>query len=128
MFASKAENEDFAAWDYARLITSGTASFAAAGDALGEWHLAYLRTVGDPRHPVGIYYTRSKNGGESWDVPVLLYESSYLHRLGEGEANLSIATAGTEDALSVYIAWDNRPRKQVLLAQSADVADLGTRG
>jgi hypothetical protein len=120
LFASKAENEDFAAWDYARLITSGAASFAAAVDALGEWHLAYLRTVGDPTHPVGIYYTRSKNGGESWDVPVLLYESSYLHRLGEGEANLSVATARTEDSLRVYVAWDNRPRKQVLLAQSAD--------
>jgi hypothetical protein len=120
LFASKAENEDFAAWDYARLITSGAASFAAAVDSLGEWHLAYFRTVGDRTHPVGIYYTRSKNGGESWDIPVLLYESSYLHRLGEGEANLSIATAGMEDSIGVYVAWDNRRRKQVLLAQSPD--------
>jgi hypothetical protein len=119
LFASKAENEDFKSWDYVRLIASGAASFAAAVDALGEWHLAYLRTVADPTHPVGIYYTHSKNG-QSWDVPVLLYESSYLHRLGEGEANLSVATAGREDSLRVYVAWDNRPRKQVLLAQSAD--------
>ena len=76
--------------------------------------------VDDPANPAGIYYTRSKNSGRSWAVPVLLYESPYLRTLGEGEANLSVATAGTEDALRVYIAWDNRPRKQVLLAQSAD--------
>jgi hypothetical protein len=120
LFASTAENEDFEAWDYARLITSGAASFAAAVDALGEWHLAYFRTVADSTHPVGIYYTRSKTSGQSWDVPVLLYESSYLHRLGEGEANLSVATTGTEDSLRVYVAWDNRPRKQVLLAQSVN--------
>ena len=51
---------------------------------------------------------------------MLLYESPYFRTLGEGEANLSLATAGTGDALRVYLAWDNRPRKQVFLAQSTD--------
>jgi hypothetical protein len=123
LFTSKVENPDFAdvgAWTYLRLISPQAASFAAAVDTTGEWHLAYLRTVDDPENPPGIYYTRSKNSGQNWTVPVLLYASPYFRTLGEGEANLSLVTAGTEDALSVYIAWDNRPRKQVLLAQSAD--------
>ena len=120
LFTSKVENLDFEAWDSARFITRGATSFAAAVDARGEWHLAFLRTDDDPENPPGIYYTHSKNRGQNWAAPVLLYESSYLRRLGEGEANLSLATAGTEDALRVYIAWDNRPRKQVFLAQSAD--------
>ena len=123
LFTSRVQNlsfEHFTAWDSGGVIAPAAASFAVAVDALGEWHLAYFRTVDDPVNPAGIYYTRSRNSGSSWAVPVLLYESPYLRTLGEGEANLSVATAGTEDALRVYIAWDNRPRKQVLLAQSAD--------
>jgi hypothetical protein len=123
LFTSRVRNLGFkhvAAWDSERLITPDAASFAVAVDARGELHLAFLRTAIDPANPPGIYYTRSKYSGQNWAIPVLLYESPYLGRLGEGEANLSLATAGTEDALRVYIAWDNRPRKQVLLAQSAD--------
>ena len=123
LFTSRVKNQSFdnyTAWDPGSLITPVAASFAAAIDARGDLHLAFLRTVDDPVTPAGIYYTRSKNSGGSWAVPVLLYESPYLRTLGEGEANISLATAGTEDALRVSIAWDNRPRKQVLLAQSAD--------
>jgi len=123
LFTSKVRNQDFehvAAWYSARSITPQAASFAVAVDAAGELHLAYVRTISDPQRPAGIYYTRSKDGGSNWSVPVLLYESSYLRRLGEGEANISLATAGEADAQRIYIAWDNRPRKQVFLAQSTD--------
>ena len=123
LFTSKVKNLNFehvAAWDPGGLIASEVASFAVTVDARGEWHLAYFRTVDDPISPAGIYYTRSKNSGWTWATPELLYESPYLRRLDEGEANLSLATAETEDAQRVYIAWDNRPRKHVLLAQSAD--------
>jgi len=123
LFTSKVTNHNFehvTAWDSGGVIASEAASFAVAVDARGDWHLAYFRTVDDPKYPAGIYYSRSRNSGWNWTIPVLLYESPYLRGLGEGEANLSLATAGTEDALSVYIAWDNRPRKQVLLTRSAD--------
>lgn len=120
---SKVKNESFkdaAGWDSGRLILPEAASFAATVDTRGELHLAYLRTIDDPVRPSGIYYTNSKNGGRSWSAPLLLYGSPYLHTLGEGEANLSITTAGTEEPPRLYIAWDNRPRKQVFLAQSLD--------
>ena len=123
LLTSKVTNRNFdhlGAWGGGGIIASQAASFAVAVDARGEWHLAYFRTVDDPKYPAGIYYTRSRNSGWNWAVPELLYESPYLRRLGEGEANLSLATTGTDDSLRVYIAWDNRPRKQVLLAQSAD--------
>src|SRR5687768_14398420 len=64
LFTSKVENlnfEDVAAWDSGGVIAPAAASFAVAVDALGEWHLAYFRTVDDPVNPAGIYYTRSKN-------------------------------------------------------------------
>jgi hypothetical protein len=123
LFTSYAQDYEFAhvaAWDPIRLITPGAASFAVTVDARGELHLAYVRTIDDPVYPAGIYYTRLKYSSANWSVPMLLYESSYLRGLGEGEANISISTAGAEDSLSVYVAWDNRPRKQVFLAQSAD--------
>jgi hypothetical protein len=123
LYTSKVRNPDFEdgrAWDYKRLVTREAASFAVGVDARGDLHLAYVRTIPGPESPAGIYYTRSKDNGSSWSPPVLLYESSYLRRLGEGEANISLAIAGEEDAQHIYIAWDNRPRKQVFLAQSAD--------
>ena len=123
LFTSKVRNQDFkriSAWDDQSFIAPEAASFAVAIDARGEVHVVYLRTVGDPLSPPGVYYTRSKNGGLSWGVPVLLYQSPYLRGLSAGEANLSIATAETEEAQHVYIAWDNRLRKQVFLAKSTD--------
>jgi hypothetical protein len=123
LFTSRVRNENFqyiAAWDSERLITPDVISFAVAVDARGELHLAFFRTADDPANPPGIYYTQSKYGGRNWAVPVPLYESPYIRKLGEGEANLSIATSGTEDAPHVFVAWDNRPRKEVLLTQSAD--------
>lgn len=123
LFRSKVKGPNFgnaSGWESGRMISSEAASFATVVDPLGELHLVYLRTVEDPAHPAGIYYTRSMSGGANWAVPVLLYQSPYLRTVAEGEAHLSVATALIEDALHVYVAWDNLPRKQVFLAQSAD--------
>jgi hypothetical protein len=123
LFTSRVKNIGFkhvAAWDSERLITPDVVSFAVAVDELGELHLVFFRTADDPKNPPGIYYTRSKYSGRNWAIPMLLYESPYIRKLGAGEANLSIATTGTGDAPRVYVAWDNRSRKEVLLTQSAD--------
>ena len=123
VYVSNVDNSSFkddVAWGSGRLITPGAASFAAVVDALGALHVAFLRTEDDPDNPPGIYYTQSKNNGGGWTKPVRLYESSYLRTLAQGEAHLSVTTAETEGTTRVYVAWDNQPRKQVLLAQSAD--------
>ena len=123
LYVSRVLNDDFmdvTRWDGKQLLSPSAASFSVVVDASGELHLAYMRTVDDPENPAGIYYLGSRNNGLDWGLPELLYESSYLRRLGEGEANLSLATAGTADAPIVYVAWDNRPRRQLFLAKSAD--------
>ena len=123
VLVSNVDNEnfnDYRSWGTGRLVAPGAASFAATVDASGGLHVAFLRPQGDHDNPPGIYYTHSTINGGTWTKPVLLYESPYFRRLARGEANLSIATAGTEDVLRVYVAWDNRPRKQVFMAQSAD--------
>jgi hypothetical protein len=123
LYASRVINSGFmdvSAWEEAKLLSPSAASFSVSMDALGEFHLAYLRTFDDSVNPAGIYYLQSKNSGLDWGLPVLLYESPYFRRLSGGEANLSLATAGTAEAPLIFIAWDNRPRKQVLLVRSAD--------
>jgi hypothetical protein len=123
LFTSKVKNQNFAdllAWDTRYVIALEAASFAAAIDARGTLHLAYVRTVDEPGSPAGVYYTRSKSSGLTWSTPVLLYESPYFRRLSVGEANISVATTEADDAVHVSVAWDNRPRKQVFLAQSGD--------
>jgi hypothetical protein len=125
LFSSRVRSINFdkvAAWESGRLVTADAASFAVSLDSGGQLHLAYVRTIDIIGSPAGIYYTRSKDS-RSWAVPVLLYESPYLRRLDEGQANLGIAAAGTEDPRRIYVTWDNRPRKQVFLAQSADSGD-----
>lgn len=124
LFTSKAKNhsvEKFGAWDTPRPIAPSVVAFAVAIDARGELHLVYQSGI-DEESPTlaGIYYTRSKNSGVSWGKAVSIYESPYFRSLAEGEASLSIATAETESVPHVFVAWDNRPRKQVFLTQSAD--------
>lgn len=123
LFTSKVKNQNFGdllAWDTRYVITLEAASFAAAIDARGTLHLAYVQTVDEAGSPAGVYYTRSKSSGLTWSTPVLLYESPYFRRLSVGEGNISVATTEADDAVHVSVAWDNRPRKQVFLAQSSD--------
>ena len=123
LYTSKVRNQRFehvAEWDFRHQVTSDAASFAVAADARGELHLAYVRAVSDAAFPAGVYYTRSKDNGLNWSPPVLLQESSYFRGLAEGEANISLSIDRKEEGQRIYVAWDNRPRKQVFLAQSAD--------
>ncbi len=123
LFTSRVRNlnfERFKSWEATGVVAHDATSFSVAVDAHGEWHLAYLRTAEDSQEPAGIYYAHSRSGGLNWTVPILVYKSPYLRKLTAGEANLSVATIGTEDPTHVFIAWDNRPRKQVLLAHSVD--------
>lgn len=123
LYSSRVLNRDFGlfpAWEAPRLISASVASFAAAVDARGTLHVAFYRIVDSSGNPPGVYYTRSTNGGLGWGTITRRYESPYLRALGEGEANLSLATAGSADAPIVYLAWDNRPRKQVFVAKSTN--------
>jgi hypothetical protein len=123
LYSSRVLNRDFGlspGWATRRFISASVASFAAAVDARGTVHVAFYRITDNIDNPPGIYYTRSTSGILDWEPLTRLYESPYFRALGEGEASLSLATGGTEDAPIVYLAWDNRPRKQVFVATSTN--------
>jgi hypothetical protein len=111
---------DVATWGGPQLVSSAAASFVAAVDAGGGVHLAYLQTGDTAGNPAGIYYTRSSNDGETWAASLPLYASLYLRGVSQSEANLSLTAAGTPEAPRLYLAWDDRPRKRVLLVTSVN--------
>src|SRR5262249_43264400 len=123
LYGSRAPTIDLAnvqSWTARKLLSDSATSFTAAVDARGDLHLVYIRTTTATGKPAGLYYTRLKKFGTAWLAPVLVYESPYFGGLAGAKANLRLATAGTAEAPIVYIAWDNQPRKQVLLAKSTD--------
>jgi hypothetical protein len=79
-----------------------------------------VRTIGDGGFPAGIYYRQSTADGASWGNPVPLYQSQYFRSLTNQNANVSIATDRNSTGQSIYVVWDNRPRKQVFLSRSTD--------
>jgi len=123
LYFSRALNSDFGlfpGWATARLLSASVVSFAAAVDLSGTVHVAFYQVTDGSDSLPGIYYTRSTNGGLDWRPATSMYESPYFRTLGEGEANLSLATGGTADAPIAYLTWDNRPRKQVFVATSTN--------
>jgi hypothetical protein len=123
LYASQVPTPDLAkagSWTARKLLSDSATSFTAAVDARGDLHLVYIRTTAATGKRAGLYYTRLRKFGTAWLGPVLVYESPYFGGLSGAKANLSLATAGTADAPIVYIAWDNQPRKEVLLTKSTD--------
>jgi hypothetical protein len=108
------------AWSGRRAISLSAQAATAAVDARGSLHVAYVRATDSSGRSAGLYYTRSRNNGQDWSTPALVYESAYLRGLDGAQLNLSLATAAAPDAPVVYLAWDVRPRRQVLLARSVD--------
>lgn len=123
LYTSRVPNgsfNDVEEWYGAQFLASSVTTFAAAVDADGALHVAYLRTDSDPSTPAGIYYRHSERNGVTWSAAELLYESPYFRALDIAQTNISLATAGTIDTPLVYVVWDNRPRKQVFLVESID--------
>jgi hypothetical protein len=113
------------AWSSPVVVADSAPTFAVAVDAAGELHVAYLRspaTMATPAAnvPAGVFYRRSTDEATDWLPEVSLFESAYLRgvTLGQASVDLALSAAGTNSA--VYVTWDNRPRKEILLAKSAD--------
>lgn len=108
------------AWQAPNELGEGITVFDTAVDGEGRIHLAYLRADGIPERPAGIYYQRSVDGGASWSEAALLDVSTYFRGLGADESNVRIVAESDDGETHVYVVWDNRPRKRIFLAHSAD--------
>ena len=89
-------------------------------DSLGRVHLVYVRTLDTFNLPAGVYYQRLDASSFKWTLPKLLYSSPYFRGLASDQANVEIATADMDGVTRVFAAWDNRSRREIMLANSQD--------
>ena len=109
-------------WTPAQLLGRAVFGFSVAVDDANNLHLAYVRgKSSDDTVAPGVYYQQFPSRAANWGQAVPIDQSPYLRTISRAEANINIATASQEDGNStVYVVWDNRPRRQVLLARSGD--------
>jgi len=119
-FVKSVSFDDYASWEDRRIIAGGITNIAVSIDGQGRIRLVYLRNQESAELPDGVYYQHVSVYDFKWTWPVLLYKSPYLRGLNIDSSNLNIASADIGDATWVYVVWDNRPRRQVLLARSMD--------
>jgi hypothetical protein len=123
---SRVQGDQFANganWDSSQILASSAVDYDIALDNQDRIHLAYVRALDASGFPAGIYYRRSAPNGASWGNPINLYQSQYFRSLTNQNANVSIATDRNGTGQDIYIAWDNRPRKQVFFSRSMDNGD-----
>lgn len=123
LYASRVSNssfQDLPRWGLPRIISYVAVTFTATVDVNGDLHVAYMKKADVAATPAGIYYTRTTGSGNSWVSESFIYETPYFNTLEQGDVNLSIATGGTVESPFVFITWDNRPRKQLLVSKSTD--------
>ena len=110
-------------WSAPLRLDESALDIAVTIDGNGDIHISYVRPLATELFPPGVYYQRLKNGSTNWSPPILLYLSPYFRSLELTDSNVSIATAMVDEEVNVYVAWDNRPRERVYLAQSTDGGD-----
>ncbi len=103
--------------------------FDAAMSSQGVLHIGYVVGTPDPENnsnqttkkdarPTGVYYRRLT--GFIWSNPQALYSSQYFRALKPEDANIRLALSENKGLETVYMAWDDRPQKQILLSKSID--------
>lgn len=88
----------------------------------GELHLVYLSNFSEQPDLAGVFYRQWT--GTSWLPIQQIYSSSYFRTLTPGDANVHLAVADNIDTKNVYIVWDDRPQKRILLSHSTDGGNL----
>ena len=109
------------AWTPPQLLGRAVFDLSVSVDQNNNLHLAYVRgqSSNDFIAP-GIYYQIYRSGATNWEKAITIDQSSYLRTITRLEANIEIAAATNEENSTIYIVWDNPPRRQVLLARSTD--------
>lgn len=107
-------------WENPQVLAGSALDYDFEEDAQGIFHLAYARAISADGFSAGIYYRSSGSGGIDWSQASIIYDSEYFRSMTAETANVKIAATSNEDATTVFIAWDNRPRKRVYLARSSD--------
>jgi hypothetical protein len=100
-------------WTTPRVVATSAASFRLVDDDAGALHLVYIRDLDTSTEPAGLYYRRSDDGGNTWDVSVAVNISRYYRLLNAEEADLNLF-AGAPGSL--FVTWHDPHLGQLMLA------------
>lgn len=104
-----------AKWSTATTLTEAAAVIDISADVSGTLRLGYVKTIGDLKAPVGIYYQSNDNTG--WSAPVLVYSSAYFRAARPGDLHVSV-TGNAQGR--VLMAWDDPQTNKATYVRSLD--------
>jgi hypothetical protein len=116
-------------WMVGEKLADLVLSFDAVMGPQGILHLAYYvgapdeETNSNPNKkdeiiPTGVYYRHLT--GFNWSLPQNLYSSQYFRALKPEDTNVRLTLSEKNNPETVYVAWDDRPQKRILLSKSVD--------
>ncbi len=114
--------DDPGTWHGTVQLSDSAVDFKAAVDGEGVVHFAYVRNRGTDANVAGVYYRRL--GAFGWSTVVNLYSSQYFRSLSALDAHVRVAVSDSaEGQHTVYVVWDDRSQKRILMSTSMDSGD-----
>ena len=101
-------------WKNTVKLDESVVDFDAKVGPNGTLHVGYVNINEGNSGPAGVYYRRLSGAG--WSSVQGLYSSQYFRSLEVGNANVRLSVSGE----SIYVVWDDRPRKRVFFTRSLD--------
>jgi hypothetical protein len=112
--------DDEEAWQSPEVVGASAVNFDALIDTDNKVHVVYVRPLQTTSSPAGIYYKNTADGGENWSSAENLYSSSYMRGVSSDTSHISISSTASGSETKIFVAWDNRSRRQVFLTHSND--------
>ncbi len=110
-------------WTTRMKLADSVMDFDAVISTQGILHVGYVSGFSkNSSNPVGVFYRQLK--GTSWSSSTNLYFSQYFRSLRPEEANVRLAVSDENETETVYLVWDDRPQKRILLSKSLDGGKL----
>ena len=116
------EPDNPARWSGTRRLTDGVVDFHATISPQGVLHVGYVTVLAVRNSPIGVYYLNATKN--IWSRPQNLYTSQYFRSVQPETANIRVAVSAVNDVETVYLVWDDRSQKQILMAKSLDGGTL----
>jgi hypothetical protein len=105
-------------WTNRLKLADSVVDFNAVVSSQGIVHIGYISNLGTDVNPSGVYYRQLK--GSSWSSPINLFSSQYYRASNPEDANVSLTVYEANEVETVYMVWDDRAQKRILLSKSTD--------
>ena len=120
LYFSKASSgfDGSSGWTGATKLADSVLNFDAVVSSESILHVGFVSSLGTDSGSAGVYYLQLK--GNTWSKAKNLYSSQYFRPLKPEETNVHLAVSDENELETVYMVWDDRPQKRILLSKSLD--------